>query len=198
MKWLSKLNTGNMTLELVLAGLFVGVSIAILVSLYNKKVPGKLVRRLLRRSACSPDTALSLRELEYKGSCRMIAFSLRRGGTLRRIVRVVGDDEEAPAPDTTEKTDGDATEKKTAAKAAKKPSGRAARGADKLNILEAKLYIPKDKKVKAEALYPSRRGSLVGAVIAIAAFGAALIGVYYAVPELLQLIENFVNIISGT
>lgn len=81
------------TLNIIVWSLFIGFILGIGVTLYNKLVIGVLVRRLIENNAFDEDTAVSASSL--KCSNPFVRFAMRKNGTLRRMVRVCGDTEEA-------------------------------------------------------------------------------------------------------
>ena len=56
---------GGMTPELVIWALFVGFSVALVLSLFSKRYMGKFVHALLKAKADSPDNAKTLKELGF-------------------------------------------------------------------------------------------------------------------------------------
>lgn len=88
----TELGTNSVTtLNIIVWSLFIGFIIAIGVTLYNKIVLGKLVRALIEKDATSPERALALGDVG--GENPLIKLALRRGGALRRVVRMAEDNE---------------------------------------------------------------------------------------------------------
>jgi len=89
MDYISKiLSSGDMTLELIVWSLFIGIVIAAVIIVYNKRVLGSLVRALLDANAFSPESALSLADTKCK-ALPLIRLSLREGSTFRNLVGMV-------------------------------------------------------------------------------------------------------------
>lgn len=80
------------TLNIVVWSLYIGFIIGIFVTIYNRFVLGSLIRRLIERQALTEGSALSVSEVGCANP--FVRFALRCGGTLRRIVVMVGDTDE--------------------------------------------------------------------------------------------------------
>ena len=83
------------TLNIIVWSLFIGFIIAIGITLYNKIVLGKLVRALIEKGANSPENALTLGDVGAANP--LIKLALRRGSSLRRVVRLAGESSEEKA-----------------------------------------------------------------------------------------------------
>ena len=82
---LAKLLTGgNTTVASVIWPMIVGVFIAMLISYFNKKTIGRLVKKLLKSGAKSPETAKSLSELGF--SEKSFSYALRPSSTLSSLI----------------------------------------------------------------------------------------------------------------
>ena len=80
------------TLNIVIWSLYIGFIIGIAVTVVNRFVIGGLVKRLVDRKANTEGGALTIKELGCSNF--FVKAALRSGGTLRRIVRMVGDTDE--------------------------------------------------------------------------------------------------------
>ncbi|MBE6603241.1 MAG: hypothetical protein E7636_02760 [Ruminococcaceae bacterium] len=71
---------------LLILGICVGIVLSSLYTLYQRSVPGSLVRALLRAAALSPDSAKTLAELDLskKG---LLGFELRHNLVLQKTVQ---------------------------------------------------------------------------------------------------------------
>jgi len=79
-------------LTLLVYGICGGIVLAALYTLYQKGVPGGLVRALLKAEAHSPETAKTLGELNL-GFLRLLRFELRHNLILQKTVTAVGEGE---------------------------------------------------------------------------------------------------------
>ena len=77
------LNT--ITVDNILQGIFLGVIVAVFAVAYNKLVIGKFVKALIKAEAVHPSFAKTFEQLELKKNF-FLAFALRSGGTLRKVV----------------------------------------------------------------------------------------------------------------
>lgn len=70
----------------ILFGFAIGMIIAAISATFNKRVLGDLVRQMVYQGAVGKENAKTLEELGFSGD-RVIAQSLRRGVTLRKVVK---------------------------------------------------------------------------------------------------------------
>lgn len=75
----------DITIDMVLQGIFIGVIIAVLAVGYNKLVLGKFVKALIKAEAVHPAFAKTFNELNLKRNI-FLSFALRKNGTLRKVV----------------------------------------------------------------------------------------------------------------
>lgn len=76
-----------MTIEYVLWAFMIGVAIATVYTFYTKRILGTLVRKLIAIDACSPETAISLEQLNYKLNSA-VRYSLRKGTSFSDTVLI--------------------------------------------------------------------------------------------------------------
>ena len=81
------------TLNLVVTSVFIGIVIASLAMIYDKRYIGNFVRKLLKKEALGEEEAISLKEAGYR-KYSPIRFSLREGSNLRKRVKAVGENGE--------------------------------------------------------------------------------------------------------
>lgn len=82
------------TAQLVVWGICIGLFLAMLYTLYLRIVPGQLVRALLAKKACTPESACTLDELEL--SCKgLVVAALAHNATLHRLIRISRDASES-------------------------------------------------------------------------------------------------------
>jgi hypothetical protein len=78
------------SLSYIILAIFAGIIIAAAISLFQKRTLGDLVRALDRESCYTPESAKTLEELGFLKNTA-VRESLRRGTSLRRVVRCVGE-----------------------------------------------------------------------------------------------------------
>lgn len=76
-------------LSLLVIGLCIGISLAALITFYQRNIPGGFVRALLRAEALSPEKAKTLAELGYEKN-RLVGFELRHGTVMKKTVQQTG------------------------------------------------------------------------------------------------------------
>ena len=80
------------SMSYIILAIFVGIIIAAALSLFQKRTLGDLVRALDRNDCYTPESAKTLEELGFlKNSA--VREALRRGTSLRRVVRCAGEQE---------------------------------------------------------------------------------------------------------
>lgn len=220
------IGSGSMlSLQTLLFGLFVGVNLAALLAIFNKRVLGDFVRKLLSEECSSPESAKTLRELGFIKNTA-VRGSLRSGVTLRRIVRCVETDEHnraleekrreyeaannppahPDAPVSEADDDAPAGEKTVAAPlpGANLPnsSPKKVRGAAfceipfKINFDTAHFYIPKELKYTADIKFEKKGTNWLAFFAVLILSVVMMILIIKLLPELLQMLDNFFNIFS--
>lgn len=170
--------------KIVLFAVWLGIIIGIAISYYTKDYLGRLVRRLLKNGALSADKAMTLKELEYKHTFP-IRIHLKDGGTLRRYIDIANTD----------------TAIETRSKKAEFKWFRSLFGTPdvkkKYDFSSLKLYIPEEKKYVADVRY-EKKGSNPGwfLIWSIIITALALV-VYFLVPELVTMLDNFITIVKN-
>lgn len=82
-------NVSTLTLNIIMWSLFIGFVISIGVTVTNRLVIGRLVDKLVEKQAHTEASAVTLAELGISNF--LIKFSLRKNGTLRRVIIMSGD-----------------------------------------------------------------------------------------------------------
>ena len=88
------LDSGDaLLLTLLVYGICAGIVLAAIYTLYQKSVPGALVRALLAADATSPEKAMALEALPVRGK-KLLRFELGHNLVLRKTVLTVGEGSE--------------------------------------------------------------------------------------------------------
>lgn len=169
------------SVKLIVWAIFAGIVAASLMAIYNKRVIGGFVKTLLSGGCISPENAKTIVDLGY-GTDWAIKNALRTDNVLRRFVVRIDD-----AGDNTEVNDDNPE-----AAPADKQRGKK-RAHETIDFLTAKFYIPEELKYKAEVRYAGRGTDLYTLGICIVICAAAALLAIYAIPEIIQLIDNFVG-----
>lgn len=172
------------SVELIVWALFGGFVFASLLAVYNKRLIGGLVKRMISENALSPEKALTVTELGY-GTDWFIKNALRKDEALLRFVSRV----DAPAADEEgEETNGDAANGEVT-----NGDAKPAATAKMIDFETARFYIPEEKKYKAEVRYAGKGTDFVAFGICIVIFAVAAFAAIFLIPDLIQLIDNFVG-----
>ena len=167
------------TLNGLIWGLWGGFVAGLLITYYSRTYLGETVRRLLKKEALSPDSALTLSELGIKES-RLMKAALKRGKTLRKVISVANPEECEFRCEETKRSRLSKLfpekEKYT------------------YDFRKMKLYIPEEKKYTADVKYEEKRRISPFVLIAlIAVLTAVAIGMTFAVPGLLHKLDGFLS-----
>lgn len=165
------------SLELIVWAMFAGFVFAALLAVYNKRLLGSLVKRLIFEGCLSPDRAMTVTELGY-GTDWFIKNALRTDAALLRFVKRV----DAP----TEPSDEDGKENTSA-------PAKTRGGHDIIDFSTARFYIPEELKYRAEVRYAGKGTDFVSFGICIVIFAAAAFAAIFIIPDLIQLIDNFIG-----
>lgn len=162
------------SVKLIVWALFAGFVFAALLAVYNKRLVGGLVKKMLFEDCTSPEKAMTVTELGY-GTDWFIKNALRTDNALLRFVKRI----DVPAENADKKE----------AKAPEKSRG----GHDVIDFSTAKFYIPEEVKYKADVRYASKGTDFVSFGICIVIFIAAAFAAIFLIPDLIQLIDNFIG-----
>lgn len=171
----------TMSLAVIIWGLYAGMIIGGILSVYNKRYLGGVVRALLAADCLSPDTAKTLSQLGLKkwGLRR----ALREGKVLRKCISVANAADCRISPKSGKKWIASLRQFFTGSS---EPKG-------KLDLDRALLYVPEEKKFHAEVRYAKTGTSpvfiLIGAVLLLI---IAILATVF-IPELLQLTDNMIS-----
>jgi hypothetical protein len=177
---------GIVTLQRIVLGLFGGVILAAIFACYDKNRLGAFVRKLVKEQCLWPDKAQTLYELGFLRNGGVKA-SLRSPNKLGKIVHCVEKEayekqvEEAPAA---------FVEKHGSDKDFYMPAYR-------IDFESDHFYIPDEEHYRAEVRYEETGSGWRAMILVIIAsiIGAAL--VCFLLPDMLQLVDNMLDILSG-
>ncbi len=173
----------GMTLEIIVWSMFLGVIIGAFVILYNKSILGAFVRMLLETGANSPESAKTLEETGFSKNI-FVKFSLQVKSTYRKIIQA------SPVNVRNEIT-GDTIPPENS----KKRITKKRRPAEP-KLSELKFYIPQEMAIRAESIYSNNGTSLLIVIITIALFLTVAILSFTVIPDLVQMLKNFVEFVS--
>lgn len=170
----------------IIVALFIGVVIGAISSMFNRRVLGDFVRALTSEGCRTPESAKTLAELGFLKNTAVRA-SLRAGGVLGRVVSCV--EEDAYNASVVEKRG--IYELRAAESGEKTAPFRVV--PYKRDISTAHFYIPAEKCDSAEMRFRKKGTNWAVLVIGIIASAVLLWLVLRILPELLQMLDNFVG-----
>lgn len=193
-----ELSNPFISLKLIIWSLFIGFVAASLLAVYNKRVIGGFVKKLLSEQCLSPDAAITLTELGY-GTDFFIKSALRGDNALNRFVSRVDSAQNNVNTDGTNDGADIADVKPEAIPDDKAPAKkRGSREKKNIDFMTARFYIPEDVKYRAEVRYASRGTDLFSLFLCVFIFAAAAFAALYLIPDLIQLIDNFISEMKTT
>lgn len=168
---------------------FLGIIVAVIYSLVNRKIFGDFIHSLGNENAFSPEKAVTLAELGYYRN-PAVRSAIRGGNTYKGILRCPEQDEFNTA---VELRRGEY-------------EANAARNGQKVKPFKAAkfhfdfennhFYIPEDQAFSAETKFRKKNGSIPGVILVVIISFAALFLALKLLPELIQLANNFVGMLG--
>lgn len=184
----------GVSLQTIVFGFFIGINLASLVMIFDRRVLGNFVRKLISDECLSPEKAKTLTDLGYfKNSA--IRGNLKSGVTLRRVVRCVEEDEynksleEKRAEYDAESTPDGSGKKK------RRPAFREVPFV--IDFKTAHFYIPNDLKYTAEIKFEKKGTNWLSFFAVLVISLAIMLIVIQFIPDLLQMLDNFLTSVSG-
>lgn len=171
---------GTVTLAGIIWAIAAGFAVGMFLSYYNKNYLGETVRRLYKKGADSKETALTLKELGLAPT-KLRTRSLREGGSLRKYVRIANEEEAVTSL---------GRKKRPKIVEFLFPSSEKF----SCDFETAKFYMPEEEKYKAAVRYDQRsRLSPVLLVSVLIVLAAVALGITFAAPKILKLLDNFIT-----
>lgn len=152
------------TVQTVILAFCIGILLASLYMLYQKLVPGNIIRAILKAEAHTPEAAKTLTELRLDKN-PLYRFELRRNAVLKKTVLCTSEQE----------TGEDESEK--AESAAK----------------EERFYIPEEDKYRAEVRFDKKGNGVVGLVVTAILTVALAILLIKLTPAVLGMVDNLLK-----
>ncbi len=174
----------------IILGLFIGVIIASVIMIIDKRVLGSFVRSLIKEECLSPDSAKTLADLGFAAKYT-IRNGVRRSTALRSVVRCREEEEfnsalEAQRAEYEERRKTE-TELPPFKEAVYRP-----------NPDTDHFYIPEEKKYSADMRFEKKGTSWLTLVFIIIALIFIFAILLFAIPELLKLLDSFAGSFGNT
>ncbi len=190
------LNIGEgsmMSVKNLIIGLFIGLSIAGFSAVFNKRVLGSFVRKLLYEECLSPESAKTLGELGYLKNSS-IRYGVTRGVNLRRVVRC-REEEEALEEET--KAREEYEKKREEDPSLPKYEKLHKDKSFKVDATNHHFYIPAEMKYMADVKFEQKGTTWLSAVAFVIAMMIFLVVVLLALPYILELLNDLVGAFSS-
>lgn len=173
----------------VIIGITIGIIIAAISTVYNKRYLGDFIRLLIYRDCLDPARAKTLSELECDRSAG-VRNAIRSGGQLTRWVRCAEEDEFYEVQE----------QQRIAHEELHKDDKHPPKFREltfKRDCRTMHFYIPEELKSSAEVKFDSKGANWLGVLIVSGiAIVVGLLSCYY-LPEVLTYVDNFLSIING-
>ena len=177
-----------LSVRLMILGLFIGISIAAFAAVFNKRVLGEVVRRLLKAGALSPDRALTLAELGYSGC--IVGLAVKKSTSLRRVVKCREEEEYDEKLD--EKRKEYAERRKNGEKLPKFKETPY-----RINTLTDTFYIPEDMKYMADVKFEKKGTTWLGAILTVVVLAILFVALMVALPQIFELLDDVAGSIGA-
>lgn len=173
------IDVNGSSLPLIIWGLYIGIMLGVLGSIIVRMYSNKIISALTKHGACDESSARTLAELGLKKQFFILKM-LRDDSALRRSVTVTGEG---------------AYKAKASGKLADFWYGKFLRddAPEKLDFDAAKFYLPEEKRVGAELRFQLEGHPIRSFIIAAVGLFAVAVFANFAVPELLQMLDNFIS-----
>lgn len=177
------------TMSWLIIGITFGIIIASFSTVYNKKYVGDFIRKLQYEECYDAKTAKTLYDLGYMKNPG-IRGMIKSGGTLSRWVRCVEEDEFLAAQELKRKEFEELYKDDP-----KPPKFQEVEFKRDCNTMH--FYLPEEKKYAAEIKFDSKGANLGSAFITVILAIALCAFVFYMLPDVIKLIDNFITVMSG-
>lgn len=158
-------------LSIIIWCIYIGAVIGWAAILFNKFVPGTVVRRILSRSLFSPDQAMTPAELKITSP--ILLYMLRDSSSLRRIVKSREEEEKGLLPE-------------------KKGFFASFTPDPKRPVKTQHFYIPEDIRFRAESRYSTGIGDVIALVIGAAVLLAAAFVLFnFGIPAIMGMLGSY-------
>ncbi len=189
-EYLSKGAVSLTSLRMIILGIFIGLAIASFGAVFNKRVLGDFVRKILQEESLTPETAKTLSELGYaRNTC--IRYSVRRGVNLRRVVRCREEEEYLREIEQKEK-EYEAKRKEDP----KLPKFKAE--PFRVDPNEHHFFIPDEMKYMADIKFEKKGSTWLGAFVFVFLLILVAVILFLALPSILSLLDEWFGAVHST
>ncbi len=161
------------TLKIIVLGICIGIVVGTVAAVVYKTITHSFIRTLVKNEIHTPEKAKRIDDLDFIGKLYIkneLKYSYK---TMRRYVICANEEDFIKKKE---------TEKDSSFK--------------KLPVDQGLFYLPEEKKIEAELRFSEVRNPVGSIVITTALAGAAAYFALFAAPELLQMLDNFITMVS--
>lgn len=170
----------SITLTVIIWGVYIGLVVGCIASAYSRDYLGRIVRALVSAQCRDEKSAASAEALGIRCSAPL-RRAMRDGGVLRKYISIANPEE----------CISDTAPRGFFAAVRRFFSG--SESIHRLDLKAAKLYIPEEKRYTAELRYEKKGPSWVIVVLIIVLGAATAVGVSFAVPKILDLLDQAIT-----
>ncbi|MBQ2998968.1 MAG: hypothetical protein IJD64_00760 [Clostridia bacterium] len=170
------------SVPLIVIGVFIGIAIALFATVFNKRVLGGMVRKLLSEEALSSESAKTLDELGLANNF-FLRYAVKGNVSLRRVVYCREEDEFLQKQE----------EERKNAPSPKKFRAKSFRVDPKLHH----FYIPEEQKDTAATKFEKKGTSLVALGVLLLVLFLLLIALLFALPKLMGWLDQLLGSVSS-
>lgn len=152
------------------AAMGIGGIWAIIAAFITKRRTGRIVDPLLKRQAIDPATAISPADGGFKR--QDLLLMLKRGSMLRKTVEATEPEGEAEESAATKKGIADC-------------------------LSRMRFYIPENRRDLAKRRYSTQDASIVSLIVSIVIILTLTVAVYFFLPVILRMVDNFITMTGG-
>ena len=174
---------GVINLSWAIIGLCLGIILASFLAVYEKKGLGEFVRKLLDEECYTPESAKTIAALGYRKNSA-VRYALRSGSLSKVVVCTQKAEYDAQIAQKKQEYEENAT----------KDSPKFKSFSYKLNFETDTFYIPKDDSYAAEMRYDKKGSGIAAVLISIGVALLLAIFIIFILPDMLQLVDNFVGV----
>ena len=171
-----------MTLAFIIWGVYIGFMIAGAMSIYNKCYLGEVVRALVKKGACSPESAVAVKDIGIK-----MGYFRRRnvlsGGVLSKYVIIANPEESLIVKKPLN----------TFLAAMKKFFLGDSERSVEYSADTAKVYLLEKKRIQAELRFNKKGTNIWMFIVGAVVFFALAVALTFAIPYVLELLDEAVT-----
>lgn len=170
-----------LSIRIVIIGLFFGLALAGFAAVFNKRVLGALVRKLIADECLSPETAKTLDELGFDNI--FMRFAVKHSTSLRRVVKC-REEEIYDREQERSRLEYEENRKQN------KKLSRFREKPYKINDLTDAFYIPEKMKFTADVKFEKKGNSWFSTIVSAIAMIIIMIAILIALPHILSAINE--------